>query len=79
MRAPTICRYASGTCFAGTKVLACCYKGTNTDAEARTNNLQRIESVERLLYAGPPPGVTKKVDKNKFMQRPITLTYAGVC
>jgi hypothetical protein len=41
--------------------------------------VQRIESVERLLYAGPPPGVTEKVHKNTFMHRPITLTYAGVC
>ncbi len=38
----------------GTKVLACCCKSTNTDAEAWTNNVQRIESVERLLYAGSP-------------------------
>lgn len=37
------------------------------------NNLQRIESVERLIYAGPPKYMTKKEDKLRYMQRPIIL------
>eukprot|EP00802_Teleaulax_amphioxeia_P012541 Tamp_12584.p1 GENE.Tamp_12584~~Tamp_12584.p1 ORF type:complete len:575 (+),score=83.99 Tamp_12584:205-1725(+) len=36
-------------------------------------NLQRIEEVERLIYAGPPKDMTKKVDKTRYMQRPIIL------
>jgi hypothetical protein len=36
-------------------------------------NLRRIEEVERLIYAGPPKDMTKKVDKTRFMQRPIIL------
>jgi len=36
-------------------------------------NLQRIEAVERLLYAGPPARLTKKVDKTRYMERPIIL------
>lgn len=36
-------------------------------------NLQRIECVERLIYAGPPKDMTKKADKMRFLQRPIIL------
>lgn len=36
-------------------------------------NLQRIEAVERVLYQGPPKTMLSKLDRKRFMQRPIIL------
>lgn len=36
-------------------------------------NLRRIEEVERLIYAGPPKDMTKKVDKTCFNYSILTL------
>ncbi|KAJ1489331.1 hypothetical protein T484DRAFT_1780491 [Baffinella frigidus] len=36
-------------------------------------NLQRIEEVERIIYAGPPRSMASRLERKKFLIRPILL------
>lgn len=36
-------------------------------------DLRRIEDVERLIYAGPPKTMVSRIQRKKFLSRPIIL------